>query len=525
MNGPSAPTPEPPLGYRRGATSGRILFMSYFGTLAEGAVFLLLTPFLLRRLGPAAYGVWTLGITLADWLQLLDFGLREAVLKFSAAHQARSDRSSIRRLAETALTLYAGLGVLALAVGLSLAWIAVPILVEDRAAWGDLRGALVILSVSAMLSYPLGLSGSLLEGLLRFDLLNLIRFVHSIVRLSLIVLALQFEHGVVGVACAELVSRMTLHAMRWRALATTYPEVLPRFGFHRSELSRLVHFGVWNGVRYVVEVATSRLFEPLLSMFAGLPAVGAFYAGRRLATMPAEAIVPLAAVLFPLASELDASGREAALRDSLVKASKFAWTLALPLAMLLSLGAGPIQANWLGGRAPEAVGVLQVFAGAFVLTAASLPSESILLGIGRARLLAGSGIAQASITLLVGVPLTASYGAKGLAWGAFVGVLFGQAIVQIGAAAPACGLPLGRFLRQAFLPGALAALPVGAVLWWTRDAVASGGLAALAAWGSGGLVAYGALIWRLGFDRDERAFLRTHARRIFVRLDPTGPAA
>jgi O-antigen/teichoic acid export membrane protein len=520
MNRPPDPAPAL-LGYRRGATSGRILVMSYLGTIAEGAVFVLLTPFLLRRLGPVAFGVWTLGVTLADWLQLLDFGIREAVLKFSAAHQALGDRPAIRGLASTALSMYTAIGGLAFAAGSVLATVAVPILVTEREAWPELQAAILLLSASAAMSYPLGLSGSLLEGLLRFDLLNLLRVVHALVRLVLIVLALQLGYGVVGVAAAELLSRLVLHGMRWRSLARSYPDVVPGLKFERREVVRLLDFGIWNGLRHVVEVATTRLFEPLLAMFAGLPAVGAFWAGRRLATMPAEAIGPLAAVLFPLASELDASRRGSALQESLVKGTKFAWTVALPMALLLSLGAGPIQSNWLGGRAPDAVGVLQVFAAVFLVIAASLPAESVLLGVGRTRLLAGCGAAQAAITLAVGVPLTAHFGAQGLAWGALAGAFFGQALVQIPAAALACGLGVADFLRRALLPGFLAGFPVAVVLWWTRDAVASGGLAALAAWGGGGLAVYAGLFWRLGFDREEREFLRTHARRVFVNLDPT----
>lgn len=512
----------PPIGYQRGATSGRIVFMAYFGTIAEGAVFLLLTPFLLRRLGPAAYGIWTLGVTLADWLQLLDLGVREAILKFSAAHQARSERGAIRPLAETAIGVYAAIGVLALVGSAAVATWGVPFLVDDRSAWGDLRIAILLLGLSAAISFPLGVAGSLLEGLLRFDLMNLFRTAHAVLRLVLVVLALQLDLGIAGVACAELLGRLALHAMRWRALSRVYPEVVPRGGFHRGEIARLADFGLWNGLRHVVEVAVSRLFEPLLSIFAGLPAVGAFYAGRRLATMPAEAIGPLASVLFPLASELDASGRKVALQDSLLKATKFAWTISVPMALLLALGASPIQANWLGGRAPQAEGVLQVFSAVFLLVAASLPSESVLLGLGRTRLLAGCGLVQAAITVGLGIPLTAAYGAQGLAWAALVGVGLGQAAVQIPLAARACGFSVATFALRAFAPAVAIGLPVGLVMWRLRDEVALGGLAALASWAGGALATYATLGWFFVLNGEERAFVKTHAQRIFVRLDPTG---
>jgi hypothetical protein len=78
-------------------------------------------------------------VSLTDWIQLLDFGLREAILKFAAAHQARADAPAVRRLADAALWLYVVASGLSLVVGLGLVRWVLPALIPVRG--GPARGA------------------------------------------------------------------------------------------------------------------------------------------------------------------------------------------------------------------------------------------------------------------------------------------------------------------------------------------------------------------------------------------------
>jgi O-antigen/teichoic acid export membrane protein len=504
--------------FGRSTTAIRNVAASYAGTAAEGLVFLLITPFLVRELGLAQYGLWSLAVVSVDWTQLFDLGLREAVMKFAAAHQARAELPGLRRVAESAMFVYALIGA-AVFVALALfCVVALPWLVDSPETLGQARAVILILGLSAAVSFPAGLAGTLLEGLSRFELLNLIRAGHAALRLALVVLALQFDLGVVGVAAAELLARLGLHATRWFFLLRLYPDLAPRPMPHRVDLSRLLEFGLWNAIRQGSDVAMARMYEPLLAMFAGLSSVGAFYAGRRLASMPGEAIVPLAGVLFPLSSEMDAGERKEALREVLFKTTKFAAAVSLPLALILAFGAKPIQTNWLGNRAPEAEAVMRVFAIGFLFVAAVMPSESILLGLGRVRLLAIAGFAHVVITIAAGIPLTKLWGAPGLAAGSLIAVLTTQFLVYGPAAARHCGVNPWRFFAKAILPTWIAGAPVAVMMFLAGGRIARGGMAALATWGGGAVVVYLAIFWRVGLDVEERAFLRRHVRRLI--LDP-----
>ena len=505
---------------RRLVPSIRNVVAGYAGTVAEALVFLLLTPFLVRKLGIDEYGLWAVGVALAEWVQFLDPGLREALMKYVSAHQARAEALLVRRTADTALYLYLLVGVVGLLGILVATFVVLPRVVSDPVRLDQLRWLVLLLGLSSTISLPAGTAAAMLEGLGRFDLMNLIRGVHAGLRLFLTVAAVQLGFGLPGVAAAELIGRIVLHVMRWRAVASIDRAIVPHPTLHREHVRRLLDFGVWSWMRQAAELLVMRSYEPILSAFVGLEITGQFFAGRRLATVSAEAIVPLSAVLFPLSSELDAQGRGRALRQTLLQTTKVAILVALPLCLLLALGADAIQTNWLGNRAPGAVPVLQAFSLVFLIVAVALPAESMLLGLGFARLLAWTNLLMGVLTLGIGVPLIPELGAKGLAVGALVGALVVHMGIHLPLAAKRCGVPLPQLLRRGMLPPAAAAAPVGLLLYFTHDPMALGGLAALGAWGGGGVLLYAGLLWLFGFDGEEKAFLRQHLGRL---LNPPEP--
>jgi O-antigen/teichoic acid export membrane protein len=508
------PTPEPRLFHRPLATV-RNVAACYAGTAAEGAVFLLITPFLVRRLGLVSFGLWSLAIALVEWLQLLDLGLRDALMKYTAAHQARAEAEGVRRLAGSALFVYLLLGLLALVLVQAFAWTVLPGLVEDPDYLYQARGAFLLLGLSAAIALPGGVAGSLLEGLSRFDLLNLFRTMFAFVRLALIVLAIQFQFDLIGLAAAELVSRLILHAVRWTAVIRLYPAIVPKPKPSKRDLRRLFGFGLWAALRQGSETAANRICEPILAVFTGAASVGTFAIGRRVATMSAEVIVPLAGVLFPLSSELEASGRGRSLRQTLIKTTKFAFFTGVPISLVLGLGAGPIQRNWLGGKAPEVEPILTIFSAVFLVVAVSLPSEVILQGLGRVRLLAMLGGGQVAIIAGLGVFLTRRIGAEGLALATLVAAALLQAIL-IPIAARRCRLPLSILLGRAVLPAVVAGAPVALGMLLLREDVAGGGLASLATWAVGGGLTYSLIYWWIGLDGEERTFFKSHAARLWT---------
>ena len=62
-----------------------------------------LTPVVVRHLGPAAYGVWILAAATVSYLNLLDLGMRSAVIRFVSKAWAQGAIEEMRAVVAAAL--------------------------------------------------------------------------------------------------------------------------------------------------------------------------------------------------------------------------------------------------------------------------------------------------------------------------------------------------------------------------------------------------------------------------------------
>src|SRR6266852_4799212 len=87
----------------------------------------LLTPLILRKIGPRGYGTWALFVTINSLTSLADLGLLGTLSKYVAEYYARRDYLKLSRLLNTGLVVF---GLLASAM-IAILWVASHTLVEQ----------------------------------------------------------------------------------------------------------------------------------------------------------------------------------------------------------------------------------------------------------------------------------------------------------------------------------------------------------------------------------------------------------
>lgn len=89
------------------------------GTLFAGILIgLLLTPYMLTILGERDYGIYLFAGLFTGWCGLIDFGLTTATSRFITLHYTENDDESLQETGNTALILFAFLGLIVLVVSM-----------------------------------------------------------------------------------------------------------------------------------------------------------------------------------------------------------------------------------------------------------------------------------------------------------------------------------------------------------------------------------------------------------------------
>ncbi|MFT4412576.1 lipopolysaccharide biosynthesis protein [Fredinandcohnia humi] len=91
--------------------------LSYVTLFLNSGISILYTPIMLRMLGQSEYGLYSLAASLAGYIGVLNFGLGNAVIRYTAKYRAENDEEGSYRLFGMFTKMYGILGIVALIAG------------------------------------------------------------------------------------------------------------------------------------------------------------------------------------------------------------------------------------------------------------------------------------------------------------------------------------------------------------------------------------------------------------------------
>ena len=92
--------------------------LSYGTIFLTNALGLVLTPFIIRKLGNSEYGLYTLVGSLIAYISILDFGLNNTIVRFVAKYRAQNDLKKEENFLATTMLIYAFISLIILLVGI-----------------------------------------------------------------------------------------------------------------------------------------------------------------------------------------------------------------------------------------------------------------------------------------------------------------------------------------------------------------------------------------------------------------------
>ena len=95
-----------PQGGRRASRFFAGVLWNWVGVALNIAIGLLLSPYIIRKLGPERYGIWALVFTLVEYLWFFDLGFNTSVTQFVAKYRARNEPDQINRVINTGLVYF-----------------------------------------------------------------------------------------------------------------------------------------------------------------------------------------------------------------------------------------------------------------------------------------------------------------------------------------------------------------------------------------------------------------------------------
>src|ERR1700681_406821 len=429
-----------------------------------------LSPFILHRLGDAAFGVWVLIFSVTGYYGLFDLGIRSSIVRYVSKYTATGEREKLAQFVNTALFTYTSIGAVSMVLTALLSSYVEHVFKVPPEMHSQARLLLLMVGASVSVGFPLGVVGGMLEGLQRFYILNWTSIGSTLARAALIVYFLNRGYGLLTVALVTVLLPIFSSVLRGIIVFRYCPV---RLGLEYVNRDSFRHMANYGGTTFLVLVAVRLRFrtdELVLGTMMSTIAVTWFNFGARIVDYANEFVSSLAQVFVPMSSQSEAVGNLDRVRKIYIAGNRACAFLILPIIAILILFGKHIIRIWVGARyVPHSYPVLVIMIIPFTLMLSQAASTRILFGLGKHQILAVIIVIEGVANLILSIALVPQLGIVGDALGTAIPLSFTCLWFLPRHLKKQIGVPVGTLLREAYTLPILLTLPlVGALCFANR---------------------------------------------------------
>ena len=440
------------------------VLMNWGATAIGMVVPFFLTPFIVRSLGASAYGVWILAMSTVAYLNLLDLGLRSAVIRYVSKADAEQDKPAASRAIGAALWFRLLIAAAVALIGVLLASL-FPHLFRIPPELRSAAQITVLLSATGVaLTLISGVFGAVLAAIHRYDILSSVTMVQTLLRAGGVLAILRSGGGLRALACWELLVIAAIALVTCGVTLRIFPPSRVRLG--RPDVETLRTIWSYSFVMFVILIAGQIVFNTdnlVVGAFLSVSLVTAYSIGGSLIQYASQVVTALSTTFVPLASNLEAAGRPEAMRRFLLRGTQATLALALPISLTLLFRGKTFVGLWMGPQFSQISGtVIQILLVSQFFTVANLTAGAIMFATNQHKPVAKWASIEAASNLGLSLILVRTVGVYGVAWGtalsmAAIHLVFWPAHVR-----RTLGVPVREYVWQGWLRITLCSLPFAA---------------------------------------------------------------
>jgi O-antigen/teichoic acid export membrane protein len=432
---------------------------------------ILLVRITTRKLGPEGYGVWTLVLTLADYLLLADLGFGSATVKYTAHYRATGEPGKVNEVINTALIYAAAVCALAIAATL--------ILTGPVAGFENISAAyhrpftilLILVGIGWASAAIFNIFGASVEGFQRFDLTSRIWIVSIAVRALGIAAVLLAGHGLLAMGAVLLVSVALTYALKYRAIRHVFPEFrlspsLATFAMFRQMLA----YGIHTSLATFSGLLLNQSAPVLIAHFLPTAYAGFYRMALLVPNYAVDLVSRVGYITGSHSAEMAAKNDLGAIAAMGICVNRYCFMMFAPLAIAMTVYGKELFRIWLPAEyATMSAPLLPILSIGITLgVAAQFNSSSILYGLGKHK---GYAIAVAveAVLCVAGLYLVIPrYGILGAAWVTSALLVFNRGLVASWLLSRAVRCSMAAYLRGIYVSPFLVAVPTMLMALWVK---------------------------------------------------------
>lgn len=419
---------------------------------------IILTPYIIKKIGVEAFGIWAIVFVFASYLGLFDFGIRWSYIKYIAEYNKKGDNLSLNKIINTGLFFYSIVFILLFLI-LYLLRNEISDLFKIS---GELKKDFNFVFIIAIISFGLNNVFSAFicvpEGLQRMDISNKIKILCGFLNLLGTFIFLSLGLKLKGLIINNLIINITQITIFSLVSYNLIERLKLNFSYvDKTELVKIFRFGIKNQIAAMHEVASFQTDKFFIGNYLNMIYVSFYDVGTKLLTPIRYFTSLIISAIVPAVSELKAGNDMERVLKLYAIISKYIVTVIIPLFFLINFYGRDIINLWVGNQFQSTVNVFYILTPGYFFYCLCNVCYVIAIGLGRPDINMKYGIIATVLNLILSFTLIRIFGFTGLLAGtSFTLTITG--IYLIAMFHKLIELNLYRFWKNVIIKPALASL-------------------------------------------------------------------
>lgn len=441
--------------------------LSYATIITTNIVGLLLTPYILKMLGVAEYGLYVLIGAFVGTLTLLDFGLNNTIVRFVAKYRAEKDSEGEAIFLGMSLFIYCFISAILVLFGV-IFYYNLESLFDNSMTVLELEKAkvmFIILIFNLALTLPGNSFAAIASGYEKFVFPKSANIIKYTMRSILLVTILIYGSKSVGMVILDTVMNLLLISANAYYAFKVLKIKISFKGFNKPILISIFKYSIWIFVFVLVGQFQWKGGQMVLGVLTNTSTVAVFAIGIMLGSYYGAFSSAITSVFLPRATKMSvgqASGEE--LTDMMIRVGRISLLVLLYIFGAFFLYGKQFILLWVGSEYLDAWLISILVMVAYTVPLVQGFGNSILEAKGKLAFKAVLYLSFVIIGTVMGALLTPKYGATGMIVGSISGWIISQNIMNV-YYTKVIGLNILRFFRELMIK-LLLCLSVVLIIGW-----------------------------------------------------------
>ena len=385
---------------------------------------LLLTPYMINKLGVERYGVWAIVGVLTGYFSILDLGIGSAFVKYISEFYTKNEHKKISQIITTGMVFYMFLGVILIAGGILilqplLSLFKIPASMYDEASFVFLAGIILF-----ALANPISVFSSLQGGLQRMDISNKLNVLISIPNTVGIIYMLEKGYGLRGLMINNAFTFVIVAVANIIVAYRIFPQLKVSSGlFDTKILRKLFNYGYKLQIARISSMISGQIDKLLIGYYLSVGLITFYQLGSSVIEQAKTAVLLFLSALIPAFSEIDARGDRKKLLDGYTRISKYIALLAIPLFSFIFISSYQLIRVWMGSGYEKAAWIIMILAPGWLFAILSGVRSVLVQAIDKPGIEMKAGIVAAIVNIPLSVFFIIKLGFIGVALGTTIALL------------------------------------------------------------------------------------------------------